>query len=145
MATRQSVVTEAETWLRTRYHHCARVKGVGVDCAQLLIAVYGGLGMLAADAVHQLEQLHYSPQWHLHQSEELYLQWLARFAREVNVGDAGDVAIWRFGRTFSHAGILANRDTVIHALRDSRYVTITGLDESPLAGRPVKFYTLFEA
>jgi hypothetical protein len=28
---------------------------------------------------------------------------------------------------------------------DSRFVTITRLTETPLAGREVKFYTLFEA
>jgi hypothetical protein len=39
-AMRAAVVKEALTWLGTPYHHHARVKGVGVDCARLLCAVY---------------------------------------------------------------------------------------------------------
>ena len=33
------IVTEARTWVRTPYHHQARLKGVGVDCAGLVIGV----------------------------------------------------------------------------------------------------------
>lgn len=145
MGTRQAVVLEARAWLRTPYHHQARVKGVGVDCAQILIAVYGHCGLLSVEALQELEQLHYSPQWHLHRSEELYLAWLDRYAKATVTPAAGDVAIWRFGRTFSHAGILVDDRLVIHALREARQVTLTRLDETPLAGREVKFYTLFEA
>lgn len=143
MPTRQAVVEEALSWLRTPYHPHGRVKGAGVDCAQILIAVYGTAGMLSADAMRQLEQLHYSPQWHLHRGEELYLGWLDRYATPTETPGPGDVAIWQFGRTFSHAGILVDAKHVVHALRDARQVTITALDETPLAGRPVKFYTLF--
>ena len=43
---RQAVVAEALTWLGTPYHHRARVKGAGVDCGQLLAAVFEGAGVL---------------------------------------------------------------------------------------------------
>ncbi len=33
------VVRTARTWLGTPYHHQGRLKGVGVDCAGLLIGV----------------------------------------------------------------------------------------------------------
>jgi hypothetical protein len=39
-AAKRAQVQEALTWLGIPYHHHARVKGVGVDCAQLLCAVY---------------------------------------------------------------------------------------------------------
>lgn len=143
MSSREAVVAEVQTWLRTPYHHLARVKRAGVDCAQILIAVYGSCGLLTPAAVHELEQLHYSPQWSVHRSEELYLRWLDRYAVQTPAPAAGDVAIWRFGRTFSHAGILIDPTQVVHALQQVRQVTITALDEAPLAGREVKFYTLF--
>ena len=38
-ASRAAVVAEAIAWLGTPYHHRARIKGVGVDCAQLALGV----------------------------------------------------------------------------------------------------------
>ena len=32
--TRQAIIDETVTWLRTPYHHMAAIKGAGVDCAQ---------------------------------------------------------------------------------------------------------------
>src|SRR5437660_5143962 len=40
------VVAEAETWLRTPYHHMARVKGAGADCLTLLAEVYEKAGVI---------------------------------------------------------------------------------------------------
>ena len=39
MNQRQRVVAEAETWLRTPYHHMGRIKGGGIDCPTLLAEV----------------------------------------------------------------------------------------------------------
>ena len=40
IAWQERVRSEALTWLGTPYHHQGRVKGVGVDCGQILIAIY---------------------------------------------------------------------------------------------------------
>lgn len=47
-ATRAEVVAEARTWLGTPFHHQARVKGVGVDCAGLVIGVARSLDLVPA-------------------------------------------------------------------------------------------------
>ena len=41
------IVTEARTWVGTPYHHQARLKGVGVDCAGLVIGVARALDLVA--------------------------------------------------------------------------------------------------
>jgi cell wall-associated NlpC family hydrolase len=46
MSQRQRVVTEAETWLRTPYHHMGRIKGGGTDCLMLLAEVYEAAGVI---------------------------------------------------------------------------------------------------
>ena len=141
MTTRAAIVDETLTWLGTPYHHCADVKGAGVDCAMLLVRVYAACGLTPAD----FDPRPYSPQWHLHRGEELYLQWLqAAQAVPTATPQAGDVAIWKFGRAYSHAGILKNDTEVIHALMDSGRVTIHKLTDTPLAGRDVKYYTVFK-
>jgi cell wall-associated NlpC family hydrolase len=49
MMDRAEVVTCARTWIGTKYQHQARVKGVGVDCAGLVIGVARELGLIAPD------------------------------------------------------------------------------------------------
>ena len=47
--TRADVVAAARGWLDTPFHHQARLKGVGVDCAGLVIGVARELGLVAPD------------------------------------------------------------------------------------------------
>jgi NlpC/P60 family putative phage cell wall peptidase len=137
-ADRVRVVAEAHSWANppTPYHHHARIKGVGVDCAHLLCGVFENCGLLA-----HVTLPNYPTDWHLHRGEELFLQWLARFAMPAQQPQAGDVAVFRFGRTFSHGAIMVSPDACVHAyLHDA--VNCTRLNEAPLAGRPVLFWSL---
>ena len=43
------VILEAMTWIKTPFHFGARVKGNGVDCAQLIAAVFETCGIFKAD------------------------------------------------------------------------------------------------
>jgi cell wall-associated NlpC family hydrolase len=131
---RSAVVAEALSWLGTPYHHHGRIKGAGVDCAQILLAVYVDALQLAPP----LDPGLYPTQWHLHRSEEMYVRWLqAAGARPVQAPAPGDITLYRFGRTFSHAAIC------IHALPEPDYVHAyvnlgvirTRASEEPLAGR----------
>jgi cell wall-associated NlpC family hydrolase len=108
---RQAVAREARSWLGTAYHHNARVKGVGVDCAQLPIAVYAEVGLIPPIDPS------YSSQWHLHRSEELYVQHVLQYGREIARGEVqtGDLVLWRWGRTYSHGGIVLDFPMVIHS------------------------------
>lgn len=144
-AERAAVVAEAREWLGTPYHPHARVRGrgrgCGVDCAQLPIAVYVACGLIPEQTPD------YARDWHLHQGAELYLDQVRRFATEVPRArvDAGDFALWRFGRTFSHGGIMTDPDNVIHAWRGVG-VTLDRLDEqSDLSRRERLFFTLWAA
>lgn len=139
IAARAAIVAEARTWLRTPYHHHARIKGIGVDCAQILLAVYcDALGL-----VKPLDVGVYSTQWHLHRSEELYLQWLAHAGAEpVQAPAPGDICMFRFGRTFSHSGIYVGDGLVVHAYAEWGVIE-SGIAEEPLASREVQHWTLF--
>lgn len=141
MTTRAAVVAEGLSWLGTPYHHCADVRGAGVDCAMLLVRVYQACGLTPMD----FDPRPYSPQWHLHRSDELYLQWLAAAkAVPTDKPQAGDVAIWKIGRTYSHAAILISDTDVVHARQDARCVTINKLTDAPMFGRPVKFFSILK-
>ncbi len=135
--TRKSVVQEALSWVGTPYHHHGRVKGVGVDCAQILLAVYCDALALAP----AMDVGHYSTQWHLHRGEEVYLSWLEKAgAKQVQAPAPGDIAMFRFGRTYSHSAICVG-DFFVHAYVNLGVIQ-SRLDEEPLVGRPLQFWSL---
>lgn len=139
---RAEIVTEALSWVaaKTPYHHHGRVRGVGVDCAMLLAEVFHTCGM-----VPHVDAGFYPREWHLHRGEELFLGWLAKCgAREVATPRPGDVAIYRFGRCFSHGAIVvADSGLAVHSYI-GRGVIRTAPDEEPLAGRERRCFTLFK-
>lgn len=134
---RDAVVSEAMSWLGTPYHHHGRVLGVGVDCAQLLIASYADAGV-----IERLEPGFYAHDWHLHHSEELFQQWLERAgARRVQTPALGDVMLFKYGRCFSHGGIWAG-DCVVHSYIDLG-VCAHRLNEAPLNGRQMQVWSVW--
>ena len=118
-AARAAIVAEARSWIGTPYHHMADVKGVGCDCAMLLVRVYVDLKL-----VEPFDPRPYTRDWHLHRGEERYLGFLLARAREVAAPLPGDVILFKYGRCFSHGGIvtLSRPLTIVHAFHPARVV-----------------------
>lgn len=135
LAERAAVVAEARSWLGTPYHVGAKIKGVGVDCAQLLVAVYESLGLI--DAV-QLAP--YDTQWFLHRTEEVFLAGVAGYCHRVGgllaAVEPGDILLYRYGRAVSHGAIAVGDGLVVHAVRLLARVTLEECGPgSALSGR----------
>lgn len=109
---REAVVAEVRSWIGTPYHHLGDVKGVGVDCAMLTWRVYHDLGLFDVP-----DPRPYPYHWHLHRDEERYLLNFETWAHRRKVGEQqpGDIALFHFGRTVSHSGILTSPSTMVHA------------------------------
>ena len=139
---RANVAVEACLWLGTPYHHYGRLRGVGVDCAMLLAEVFEACGL-----VQHVDAGEYAFDWHLHHTEEQFLGWLARLgAREIDAAGVGDVAVYKFGRTYSHGAIVVSpQGDVVHAHQRMGAVVLGHLTEEPLAGRPARYFTLLGA
>ena len=137
-ATREDVVAEAESWLRTPYHHMGSVKGAGVDCGQFLIEVYYAVGLAP-----KIDTGHYPSDWHFHRSEEVYLGWVQAHSTSTDTPKAGDVALFKFGRCISHGGIMIDETTLIHS-HLGMGVVYAKLTDAELNGRCVGFYTLWD-
>jgi cell wall-associated NlpC family hydrolase len=138
--TRAAIVAEALTWLDTPYHHHARIKGVGVDCAQLPAAIFQAVGL-----VPDL-QPEYSPQWMMHRDEERYLEWVRPYTREITREELlpGDFVMWKFGRAYSHSAIVIDAPVVIHAVNLARRVELGDMDrDADLLSRPALYFSLF--
>jgi NlpC/P60 family putative phage cell wall peptidase len=125
---RAAVIEEARSWIGTKYHHAAGVKGAGVDCAQLLVRTYVDTGI-----VEPFETGPYCQDWHLHRSEERYLDFVLRYAHRVERPQPGDVFVLRYGRCYSHGGIVTKAEplTVIHAFMSHRVVVEEELGRCP--------------
>ena len=103
---------EALTWLRTPYHHHGRVKGVGVDCGQLLAAVYEAAGVI--DPIDP----RYVQDWHLHRDRDLFVEFVESTGAKPIDPDRlgmGDIIVWKWGRAFSHGAIVLTPPQVLHS------------------------------
>lgn len=131
----QTVVEIAKTWLRTPYHHSARVKGAGVDCAQILLDVFVEAGL-----IEDFDPGDYPPDWMMHRSEERYLSFVTDRADLVESPQPGDVVLYKVGRCFAHGGIVVDWPTIIHASSRDRMVCLADGTQGWLAGRDVQFW-----
>ena len=157
---RDFVVAEAESWLRTPYHHMARIKGAGADCLTLLAEVYEKAGVIP-----HVEVPFYPPDWNLHRDAERYLEGVTRYASEIPYcadnapprgraasGEAalrreplpGDVAVFKFGRCFAHGAIVLGWPRLIHAWHSAGVVYADAM-QGQLALRPVRIFDPFSA
>lgn len=108
---RQLVVNEALSWIGTPYAHKQRCKGAGVDCGQILAAIYENTG-----AIPYYDPGDYPHDWHLHQSEERYLASVEKFAHQIKGPPLpGDIALFKFGRCISHGAIVIAWPKVVHS------------------------------
>ena len=111
MTWQEKVVAEARTWIGSPYHSGARLKSVGVDCGMLLLEVFEQCKMIDHVSVEP-----YPFDFHLHKSEELYLSWVQRYCNIIDdAPQPGDIAVFKFGRCVSHAGIVLEWPRIIHA------------------------------
>jgi NlpC/P60 family putative phage cell wall peptidase len=134
---RAAVINEAESWIGTPFHHAARVKGAGVDCLMLLAEVYQRAGVC-----DRIEPPFYVPDWHLHRDAERYMEGLLRYTSPIDAPEPGDIALFRFGRTFSHGAIVTEWPRLVHAYW-SIGVVWGDANLFPLDCRPVRFFTPF--
>jgi cell wall-associated NlpC family hydrolase len=166
---RSRVVAEAKGWLGTPYHHMGRLKGVGCDCLTFLAEVYHAAGVLPAiDIPHYPPDwhLHRSTERYLdgllqfsrerHPPAPVLVNRRARTGRAGGVShpacgerekagvipQPGDVALFRFGRCFSHGAIVVDWPVVIHAWHKGG-VLMTDGRQPLLAGRTVRFFDPF--
>ncbi len=135
---RQDIIKAAERWLGARWHHQACVPYVLVDCGQLLNDVFARCGF-----IDKVETQFCPRDWAAHRNSEQYLlDIVERHAQPVSTPLPGDVAVWKFGRVFSHLAIVIDWPCIIHV---DFYEGVTYADASKgkLATHELRFYSVF--
>lgn len=133
---RDKILQAANGWIGTPYHHRAMIKGVGVDCAQLLIACYSEAGL-----TDKFDTGEYAFQWMLHKSDELFLANLQERLHQVETPKPGDIVIYKYGRCFSHAAIVVDWPLIIHASRPDKMVCYADGDQGDRKDRERLFFS----
>jgi cell wall-associated NlpC family hydrolase len=139
--TRARIVEEAKTWLGTPFHHRAFVKGAGTDCQGFIYSSYRVLGLIP-----ELEMPEYSPQWWAHRERELYIESLIELGLHEITGppSPGDIVLAKWGRCFSHSGIVIDWPMVIHTSPMHKKVQIDDAKLHLLFGaHELKFFSIF--
>lgn len=132
-----AVRAACEAWKGTPFHHAARVRGVGVDCANLLIGVYGDAGL-----VPPFDLGYYPQDWMMHRRQERFIEQISEHADEVRSPEAGDTVLMRFGGCFSHAGICMGGRDFFHVFV-GRLAGFDSLDS--YKRHPMRFFRLRSA
>lgn len=135
---RKAVIAAAMDWLDTPYHHAARVRKAGVDCANFLIAAFEQSGVEAPFTIPS-----YMPDWYVHRNDELLIDIVMQRGVEIEQKQAkpADVVVYRFGRCYSHGAIILEWPRIIHAFRQVGRVIIDVADQGHLANRQRRFFT----
>lgn len=136
---RAAIVETALSWAGTPYHHQAKIKKVGCDCATLLVGVFQEAGLVGA-----IELPHYPPDFMMHRDEELYLSVVERFAKQIEPPpQPGDVVAWKMGRVFSHGAIVIAWPTVIHSVLGRNVFLTDAEKEELLSKRERRFFSFW--
>lgn len=111
MSTRAAIVAAARGWIGTPYMHQQRMRGVGIDCAGLVIAVARECGLV--DEGFDLTGYAMQPDGSLLGITDAHMC-------RVAAPQPGDVAVFRIEHEPQHLGIVADYVhgglSVIHAL-----------------------------
>jgi len=135
---RAALVAAARTWLRTPFRDGAALKGVGVDCAQMVRSVAIEAGIAEVEPTGG-----YSAQWMLHKDDDRLIDFIRRYAVEIpqEKADVGDLVVYRVGRAFAHVAILTGPGTIIHAHKMVHGVAEGLIDGLDLKGRERRYFS----
>jgi len=152
IAERAAVVAEARRWTGTPYRHRGRTLGAACDCANILIEAFAGAGL-----IEPFTPGDYSPDWHLHRSEERYLAVVESYCSRADDDDRpliergpefralpGDILMWRWGRTFSHSAIVTAWPKIVHAFAPEEFVVECDVTGTPMSDNPLRVYSFWK-
>lgn len=109
----KKIAEEAKSWLGTPHINNAKVKGIGVDCGMLLIGSLEGAGVIDPNSI---DVKPYSNEWHLHHSDEWFLNYVKSYCTKVRRPRPGDFLLYQYGRCVSHGAVYVGKGRVVHAV-----------------------------
>jgi NlpC/P60 family putative phage cell wall peptidase len=143
MTERVEIADEVRKWVRTPYHHQARVLGVGVDCVQLIVGTGEPIGILELD-----EYFRRNKEWHNYSrtpNPRALIAFCDRYLHRIPKESykLGDILVfaWR-AHMPQHFGIVSSWEPkrMVHAHSEVKWCAEHSLDKEWL-DRHVASYT----
>ena len=123
LSIREQIVAEARTWLGTPFHHQARLKGIGADCAGVVGMTGAALGLISASDIPN----DYAKQPNAKEMERVLEEKLDRIPpAEAKIGD---VLHFAFDRDPQHVAILTDVG-IIHSYAQVRKCVEHSFDDT---------------
>ncbi len=107
IVSRINIVEKAREYVNTKFRHQGRIKGVGIDCAGLIVCVGKELG------ITEYDNREYGRLPNANRMENILKENLI----EIQIHEAlpGDVLFFAFDAEPQHVGILSENNYVIHS------------------------------
>lgn len=121
MELEDKLIKEARSWIGTKWRHKQNVKGVGVDCVQLLYEVGMACGCTLAPPPKQ-----YAP---ISKRGEI-ITYLAQHCEQVESISKGCILLFKIKGYLTHVGMASDNGGIIHASLSDKMVI-----EHPLNGK----------
>ena len=135
---RAHIIAQARQWLGTPFHHQARVKGVGADCAGLVIGVARALEIVGAD----FDVAAYPRTPDGTTLIRLLDQHMTRI--ELAAMQGGDVVAVAFGKDPQHVGIVADYRHGGHSIIHAHSITGSVIETRLLFGPSMRFVAAYQ-
>jgi cell wall-associated NlpC family hydrolase len=104
--TGQDLVDEARSWLGTPFRKCVPVKGLGCDCAGLLLACAQAVGLSDGAMPRYSQPVH---------PEQVFAYLQQHLEHVCGEAYAGDVVLLQFSGQAIHLGLTTAEGTLIHS------------------------------
>lgn len=121
--TRKQICDVARTLLGTPYHHQGRLKGVGLDCAGVAVAISQELGIFTPEQ-------DYSGYSNIPDGRQLLLHCRKNCKEKpANEYKAGDILLFRFDKDPQHIGVMLEDNYFIHSYMRAGKVVMHTMSE----------------
>jgi cell wall-associated NlpC family hydrolase len=131
-----------DEWAGTPFRHSCGIKGLGADCLQSVAEIMREVGVSSIPNKFPV----YEKDWHLHRGQERILESLFNLGQseEISFDESllknGDIIVFRYGRTYSHAGIYF--DNLVHHVQDGAKFRSTTLNEPQIKNLKKKVFRI---
>lgn len=150
MVTREELLTEAHSWLRTPYHLGGQVKGAGCDCATFIYCVYHACGLIESQEIGV-----FAPDFASVLTEEVYMLRLIKIARKTVEGVTyptlkalpGNILLTKThekARINNHGGIVKDWPFIYHCVPDSGVAIVDATKNRLWSFKPVTVFDPWE-
>ncbi len=96
----------------------------------------------ACGLIKHIDYGNYPVNWHMHRSEERYLNVVLSHSTETDRLDMGNFVLYKWGRCFAHGAIITQWPLVIHALNGVGVIE-QDVTKGRFVGREFRAYTLW--